>query len=59
MKNTFNVPVVFKVKAETAEEAYEHIARLMRYGFRALSEHERPTWKAIRHWARAEIRSEK
>ena len=59
MKNTFNVPIVFKVKAETAEEAYEHVSRLMHYGLGALSEHERPTWKAIRRWARAEIRSAK
>lgn len=60
MKNTFDVPVVFEVEAETAEEAYEHLNRLMRYGFEALLEHERTTWRAIMCWrlARAEMRSD-
>lgn len=50
MKKKFNIPVVFKVKAESETEAKEYVDRLLRNGFDAIIEYERPTWKAIRHW---------
>lgn len=59
MKHNFTVPVVFKVKAESYVDAQLYVDRLMRYGFESISDHERPTWKAIKHWAWAVIRGEK
>lgn len=59
MKQKFSIPVVFKVKAESEEQAKEYIDRLMRHGFESLSEYEQPTWKAIKHWCWAQIRGVK
>jgi len=59
MKQTFKIPVVFKVKADTELEAEEFIDRLMRYGFEVISDAERPTWKAIKRWQFASIRGRK
>ena len=55
----FNIPVVFKVKADNEDQAKEFVTRLLRYGFDSLSEHERPTWDAVRDWTWAEIRGAK
>lgn len=55
----FNIPVVFEIKADSEDQAKEFVTRLLRYGFESISEHERQTWKAIRHWAWAEIRGVK
>lgn len=59
MKQKFNMPVVFKVKAESEEQAREHIERFMRHGFNSLHEYEQVTWKAIKHWCWAQIRGAK
>lgn len=59
MKQKFDVPVVFRVKAETLDEAKEMVDRLMRHGFEVISEHERPTWKAITRWMFGAIRGRK
>lgn len=59
MKQKINIPVVFSVKAENEEEAKEFVNRVLRYGFEAISEHERETWKAIKYWNWAEIRGAK
>lgn len=50
MKQYFKIPVKYKVKAESRKQAEEFVERLQRYGFESLSERERPTWKAIKHW---------
>jgi hypothetical protein len=50
MKQYFKITVKYKVKAESREQAEEFVGRLQHYGFGWLSEHERPTWKAIKHW---------
>lgn len=55
----FNVPVVFKVKASSEEEARAKVNRLMQYGFDGIVEHEPETFKAIRNWNWAKIRGEK
>ena len=55
----FNIPVVFEVKADNEDQAKEFVTRLLRYGFGSISEYERTTWEAIRHWALAEIRGVK
>ena len=59
MKQKFSIPVVFKVKAESEEQARECINQLMQRGFESLSEYERPTWKAIKRWCWAQIRGAK
>lgn len=57
--NKFNIPVVFEIKAGNEDQAKEFVTRLLRYGFESISEYEPQTWKAVRHWAWAEIRGVK
>lgn len=59
MKQTFKIPVVFKVKAKTQEEAEQFVYRVMGANFGEIYESEPKTYKAIKWWEFAEIRSRK
>ena len=59
MKQNFNVPVVFKVKAASEVQAKQYVDRFMQYGFESLCEYEQITCKAIKHWCWAQIRGVK
>jgi hypothetical protein len=59
MVQKFNIPVVFRVKAESEEEAKKLVDCLICHGFKQVREHEPKAWAAIKRWTWAAIRGVK
>jgi len=59
MAQKFDIPVVFRVKAESEEEAKRLVECLIRNGFDQIGAYEPKAWAAIKRWAWATIRGAK